>query len=70
MEAERFVGDIGFANSLAEQPMAAVLGKEAPYSLKNVPTNMTCTLLLISFTFFLTGVVRTGKIEIGKWELQ
>lgn len=43
MEQNRLVSDIGFANSLAERKMEAIMGKEASIRMKNLPTIMTCT---------------------------
>jgi len=43
MEQNRLVSDIGFANSLAERKMEAIVGKEASIRMKNLPTIMTCT---------------------------
>jgi len=43
MEQNRLVSDIGFANSLAERKMEAIVAKEASIRMKNLPTIMTCT---------------------------
>ena len=43
MEQNRLYRDIGFANSLAERKMEAIVGKETSIRMKNLPTIMTCT---------------------------
>jgi len=43
METAGLVIYISLANNLAERKMGATMGKEAPGSLKNLPTKMTRT---------------------------
>jgi hypothetical protein len=43
MDPSRLVSDIGFAYSVVERRMAALMGKQTSGRLKNPPTIMTCT---------------------------
>ena len=57
METTGIVIYIKLTNNLAEQKMGAIMEKEAPGSLKNLPTNVKCTPLLWEWIFLVCYAV-------------